>query len=812
MKRWSSLILLVVLYSAAPSSIAAQSEDDAMREGVLAFREGDYETAERELERITSDDPTQADAFFLLARLYTETPLENRSKANRALDRALAIEPDNVTYLVGRLQHLRKESWNFISEKIREQKRIDLAHRILELDSTNSFGHEELGAAYIRDFWRYRNAVMLPTLRFGGSILEIHGSAPDAVGETAVGSGSRSGQSDGASATAGTIAADAINSQIFDPNSVFLADRFDLDALERVGVPFQDLSSRAQRAYDSAIGHLKNSLASDPRRRSVYDRMMEIYALKGEYPEALSMLEDMYTFYADDPHTWLYLGLAQYKTGNMDAAARSFETALEYLNNQDRDAFQSLDYLLSSDEKQAYQEDSVAYASRFWTSKDPRYLTPFNERKLEHYSRLVYADLLYGSEDLGLRGWNTERGRILVRYGLPFRDVVIVPQSTSRVNMGSAFSAEENDALSTSSISIDERMGGTPREHSSFDMLEEANTFNIWEYGDFRFVFEDPFRNGEYRLYSPSASEISSGSHPWLNDYDLRARELSERMPDRYEFEAPGRQIELPFLVSAFKGDENDADIYVSYGIPIADDGLDQETIGITANVGAFLISQERDILVERRRTIYGLRGLNVRTFEEANLWVDTQPMTSPPGTHQLSMEFETASGETVAIQRRDVVIPDFRDGAFNVSDIMLAYHVEESGGDAAPTAGDVLRRGVSITPAPWSVFSTEQPIYLYFEIYNLDMSDQGRTDYEMEAVLMPRDPSKGLKRIVNKIIGGREGVSVSLPGSGSTTNDGHYLILDAANQDTGLYTLTLRVTDNVTGKAVERAQDLFLE
>ena len=91
-------------------------------------------------------------------------------------------------------------------------------------------------------------------------------------------------------------------------------------------------------------------------------------------------------------------------------------------------AYQSLDFILPQDEKRNYQDDPVAYASRFWTSKDPRYLTPYNERKLAHYFRLTYADLLYGSPGLDMRGWETQRGRILVRYGPPRSDVVIVPQ------------------------------------------------------------------------------------------------------------------------------------------------------------------------------------------------------------------------------------------------------------------------------------------------------------------------------------------------------------------------------------------------
>ena len=197
---------------------------------------------------------------------------------------------------------------------------------------------------------------------------------------------------------------------IVDPDQVFLSDRFDLETLREQGVPVQDLSMRAQRAYDRAIGHLKKALEVDPRRRSVYDEMMQIYALKGEYEEALTMLEEMYRFFPEDAALWQYLGLTQYQLGDMDAADRSFATAFEYMEQDEIQAYQSLDFVLPDDEKQRYKDDPVTYASRFWMSKDPRYLTPYNERKLEHYFRLTYADLLYGSPDLDLRGWETPCG------------------------------------------------------------------------------------------------------------------------------------------------------------------------------------------------------------------------------------------------------------------------------------------------------------------------------------------------------------------------------------------------------------------
>lgn len=808
MRRIISL-MAILCFGLGVTLPALAQQSDAMSEGILAFRQERYTEAVAAFERALQEDPGNAEAYFLLARLYFETPLRDVGKAGKMLDEALKIDPDNVQYLVARLEQLRVDSWSFISDRIKERRRRELAVKILQLDSTNAFAHEELGKAYIRDFWRYRNAFMYPMVKFRQydyrQRTEVDPMAGFLARQVEEFDRQFGGEIDviDVGAEIGTV------EQALDPNSIFLADQFDVETLKKQGLPVQDLTSRAQKAYARAIGHLHRALEADPRKRDVYDDLMKIFSLKGEWEEALNMLQNMYVYFPDDSDLWTYLGLAHYRSGNMAAAAKAFETAFKFMTPEEKDAFTRLDEILPEAEKARYEQDKTGYAARFWTSKDPRYLTPYNERKLEHYARLVYADLLYGSPALNKRGWDTERGHILVRYGVPNADVVIIPQSTSGVRRGlppSSGSVADPNATTSTTLQVG-RFG------SDFDLLEEANTYNIWDYGDFKFVFEDPFRNGEFRLFSPSAKDLTNGAIPWVNDYEIQAKETFRNVPERYEFEPPGRSVEIPYLVTAFKGSDRQTDLYVNFGIPLAQFDPSQDVINITANTGTFLINEDRDILVERRRTIYGLKTEQVVSFEDTQLWVDTQEMSAPPGHHEVSVEFETASGHTVGVQRREVDVPRFDTDELAVSDIMLAYHVEEVPDGKPLKPSDIVRDGLSIMPAPWTVFSHKQPIYLYFEVYNLTHGENDLTNYEIEAVLAPKDQSKGVSKLVKGIFGGgKKGVSVRLPGSGSASDEGNYLILDASNQKTGLYTLFLKVKDNVSGKEVERQEDLFLE
>ncbi len=814
MKRFLALFLLSLFCTAGAW---AQSALDRAR---LAYREARYTDARDLLEQHVAGNEADAEAQYLLARVYSETPLADERRARRALDAALRVEPDNVDFLAARMVLLRGDRFTFIEDRLREQRRLELAARILKLDPDNALAHEELGRLYIKDFWRYRNAMALPMLSQEAG----RSSWNDETAEPLI-------------AEDGEVAAVLAPAEAsISPNSVFLADRFDLDALEAQGMPAISFARRAQKAYSRAIGHLEKALEADPRRRDVYDDFVRIYALKGDWAAALERLGTMYVQFPEDPQTWLYLGLAHTRAGNPAAADRSFRTAFSFMDEKSRAAYEDIQLLLAPDERDRYLRDPDAYAQRFWTSEDPRLLTAYNERRLEHYARLTEADVLYRVPALDLHGWETQRGRILVRYGTPRREVYLIPSNAPGIASMRLRSVLQDFNAAASGVVADlerqQREEDRQDDNASGDLspgtlrsantallgeepprdFELLNTYNIWDYGDFQFVFQDPFRNGEFRLYSPSAREIAQGVDPWLNDYTLIAREIEREVPQRYDYESGARSVELPYLVTSFRGEGGATDVYVHYGVSIPEFDAATPQVDVTASVGTFLVSPSRDVLVERRRTLYGLRTDQIVRFDEANLWVDSQKMEAPPGKHELSVEFETASGATVGVQRRPVEVPDFQAGRFSLSDLLLAYRVEEAEGGRAVAPGDIVRGDLSIRPAPWSVFSRNQPLYIYYEAYGLSQEASGQTRYEVEIELAPKDTRKGIARVVGRVFSRQDGVSLRFPGSGTEPDVAQYQLLDVGDQEPGIYTLTLKVRDLNGGASQTRTQDLFLE
>ena len=260
----------------------------------------------------------------------------------------------------------------------------------------------------------------------------------------------------------------------------------------------------------------------------------------------------------------------------------------------------------------------------------------------------------------------------------------------------------------------------------------------------------------------------------------------------------------------SFKGDGQQADLFVNYGVRL--EPIDNRSDGMPveyANISTFLINDQGDTLAERTRH-FDYSTNQVKAFPDKYLWVDTQQMQVSSDAHNL-MVVQKAEGQTTDLRRREIKVPGYDQAGLRISDVMLAYSVEQTESGIPPSANEIVRRGFSILPAARNVYSTEWPIYLYFEVYGLALNARGRTDYDVEITLEPKNADnrvRGLFRWKRD----REGVSVSYRGNGSEPEESLYQILDVSDQKTGLYTLTLTVRDNETGEKSERVQDIFLQ
>lgn len=414
-------------------------------------------------------------------------------------------------------------------------------------------------------------------------------------------------------------------------------------------------------------------------------------------------------------------------------------------------------------------------ADAFWAVRDPRLLTPENERRAAHLARMTMADLLFGSEG-GSRGWMTLEGDLVVRYGLPGNPLVAVAP-----------------------------YGPLP-DVTGADAME--GTRKTWYFEDLGqpLVLWDRFRNGTFEFYSPPASAyslppdaVSMGTPP--PDYELVARSLFRDRPEAYVHRTPGREVSFPHVIAQFRGEGGRTRVVTAFGIPVEGNPPTTGTIPISLDAGFFLVSA-RGPTASRRRPLAGLPSDGLMRTGPDTLWTGVLEVMSQPGRFATSMEFETTDGSAVGFARDSLAVRGFEDGDLAMSDLLFARRVLPA--EAPATATSVTIGDLAVHPVPWRVFSKADPMLLVFQVYDVEVGPDGTARYGIEAVLDRADRPSLLGRIGRLVTGADPtAVSVSFDASAPGPDDTNSFALDTANVEPGTWRVTVRITDRANGKTV---------
>ena len=207
-----------------------------------------------------------------------------------------------------------------------------------------------------------------------------------------------------------------------------------------------------QGNIDSVVGTLGESRKSNRARKGVYaDSLMfdvtglsideymlniALYSEFGKIDESVVPVKVTRPFYLDD-ETWL-------------------------------EKVEQLEYIASTREKHILRDADISERDslwfEFWKALDPTPNTAYNEKEVEYYERIAYAEEHFSNGD---RGWRSDRARVFVQHGPP------------------------------------DEIQSYPYELDSFP-------YEIWLYykNNLRFVFVDRYGFGQYMLVNPGGLGI----------------------------------------------------------------------------------------------------------------------------------------------------------------------------------------------------------------------------------------------------------------------------------------------------------------
>ena len=149
-----------------------------------------------------------------------------------------------------------------------------------------------------------------------------------------------------------------------------------------------------------------------------------------------------------------------------------------------------------------------------------------------------------------------------------------------------------------------------------------------------------------------------------------------------------------------------------------------------------------------------------------------------------------------------DYQVPDFSGRGLKMSDLLLARAIIE-----LETAEQPSRDDVYVEVNPLGRFETKEPVFVYYEIYDLALTPEGATRYSTTYTLTPRR-KRGLRRVLRP---GEDG-AIALTATeqeGTNASPVEYLSIDITDVSPGAYMLTVMVQDEHTAETVERSRPL---
>lgn len=707
-------VLAALLLAGASVAVPAAAEQDprAQQElqlGVAALEAGDTAAGLAHLERAVALDRRFAEAHFWIGRTLARRSAERSDTGDyergafSALEAAVRFDAGNPKYLLeyGLLQ-LR-------------QRRIT-ARRVLQQALDNAGRADAETYAEIR----FQLALLEETqwLRFRDRHNPVDRIELDSSGLAQVFSG-----------VSGQLTLDDA--------------RFAWDVTEP---EFHAGTDQGLLRREAMLEHLRAALAAHPAHVGAATHLLAYYYDENLRHEYLDFARQFVRAAPAEPMAYLCLGLGLTWTGSDEEAAGAFELGLALAPPALRREFENVGRLLGRERERDFLalsgEERAEAARGFWLRNNPLYLTAPNEYWLEFMSRMTYADMRYGLPEYNVRGWETDRGLIHVRYGPPARSATYsVDPGPTRLDLILAEQALERNRIlygpDRIPLVIVDR-GRVVLVHFDDDGLPTlaemdspllGNIVTLWAYGPagpaFLFTQSPGYRRAifgpEYRWYADELRAI------------LPNRLVAPSIPERYP---------VPVQTARFRGAEQDMAVEVHALLPLdlLSRGVDLQSGEL--EIGLFVRDTVASELVRRVRR-------EVVEFQSATARIESWRLGLPAVDEFLvSVEAREPLSARSAVGRVAIEPRSFETGGLTVSDILLAHLVEPIHPD--PTSRDDYR----IVPNPTMRYGLDQPVAMYFEIYGLKPDDEGYVEFELDLTVTLTDLDRSDRMLIARLIG----------------------------------------------------------
>ena len=576
------------------------------------------------------------------------------------------------------------------------------------------------------------------------------------------------------------------------------------------------------RLYYQVLGRMPAEEAESllKSRETKYDMYFqgELYRLQNDYSRADSVLHRILEEPGDFPVQPVYLSLVKVyiQQNEVERAEESYWKAVDSIKNRLEADLLLEDFMYIVNEKEySLLKENLSLESLprtlriFWLRRNPLPSMPNNSRLIEHYRRIVYSEneFIYDgfrhkkykadvSYEFRFPPWYYENyrfndmGLIYIRFGGPDDRAFARARNPVAGNLGRHFYG-----------SIPPNMSWLYYEHDDQPSMI------------FHFYVPEGAPPGYWTLVPGfGMREIMESISTWpistTEDYTMaRVADVNRAMQnDRHTWPKETEALDVDYTTARFRETKELDLVQLAYAIPLSslrDGGEEQNDIHL--EVGVAVLGSDAD-------TVYSeLRNVDLENISDDRIWNDLfiDEIELPLALERYNVSMHTRIKETHKLNGwRWVCDPgDLVRDRLACSTLKLAF-------DIRPTSETNRRdRGVlRIIPNPTKTFDRKEPVFVYYEIYNLTYSDQAITDYTVNFMLR-KAGKKGIVKRIKGLFGSGQEYQISVESSQSSTSRTvtDYISFDMSKARKGKYELTLEIRDNVSGEEASVVTDLEL-
>ena len=480
----------------------------------------------------------------------------------------------------------------------------------------------------------------------------------------------------------------------------------------------RDFKKDAQESKREAEHVLRKSIQLDPTNQTPYYLLGILYFEDEQWDAFHSLMQDLNAQYPDNKNALLFSGLSHYQLGEYNESHEYYQHALDLMSVEEHEVFESIDLLVpkrdhvSQDTTQTI--DALLGREMFWKSQDPLYLSDFNERKMEHFGRMAYANLRFRRFSDDVEGWQTDMGKTYIKFGR-YRNRKAFFFRKGKEEFSAFYEMRVTWYYETFKIEYCGNgsdqwgfCGGYEVGGVSF-IPPNNNLFDYW-----REAPDNVFRRRTFSF----PSTLQEASHHIF-------RKTAQRFIDPYL----NRKYTLPYQIVAFE-ERDSVRVELSYMIPKDRLETELETGEVSFWDGVFLFDEHWNDVYNYRKSVSfplppPLPAENAAAQHRNDHLLVSRMLSVPQGNYHFSVELlDQTSGAIGIVRNEEQYVYD--DESFHLSDLLVGSNIQAR--NALPEG----RNDLIITPNPVRTFSQSEPVFIYLELYDLQRDDFGSTKYEI--------------------------------------------------------------------------------